>query len=30
MVWDLDPVGIYTPKAGYIKLSTEADPREEA
>lgn len=29
LVWDLDPAGSYTPKAGYIKLSTEVDPREE-
>lgn len=29
MVLDLDPAGIYTPKEGYIKLSTEVDPREE-
>jgi hypothetical protein len=29
LVWDIDPEGVYTPKAGYIKLSTDAGPREE-
>ena len=29
LIWDLDPEGVYTPKAGYLKLSAEVGVREE-
>ena len=29
LIWDLDPSGAYTPKAGYLMLSAEAGGREE-
>ena len=30
LVWEVDPGGNYSPKVGYILLSTEADQREHA
>ena len=29
LVWDLDPAGVYTPKAGYLFLSADDGGREE-